>query len=41
VVGVPVIAPDEEFSDKPAGNVPTVTAQLYGAVPPEAAKVAE
>jgi len=41
VVGVPVIAPEDESSDKPAGNVPTVTAQVYGVVPPVAAKVAE
>ena len=41
VVGVPVIAPDDASKDKPAGKVPTVTAQLYGVVPPEATKVAE
>jgi hypothetical protein len=41
VVGVPVIAPDDGFKDKPAGNVPTVTAQVYGVVPPVATTVAE
>lgn len=28
-VGVPVIAPVVLFNDKPAGNVPAVTAKLY------------
>src|SRR5215831_12521773 len=35
VVGVPVIAPVEVFSDSPAGNVPAVSANVYGGVPPE------
>jgi hypothetical protein len=39
-VGVPVIAPVEAFSDKPAGKVPLVRDHVYGAVPPLAARVA-
>ena len=31
VVGVPVIAPVVEFNDKPAGNVPPVTAKTLPA----------
>jgi hypothetical protein len=41
VVGMPLIAPVDAFNDKPAGNVPTVTAQVYGVVPPAATSVAE
>ena len=36
-VGVPLIAPAE--SVKPDGSVPDVIDQVYGAVPPEAAKI--
>jgi len=39
-VGVPVIAPVAAFSERPAGNVPLETDQLYGVVPPVAASVA-
>jgi hypothetical protein len=39
-VGVPVIAPVDAFSDKPAGNVPLVRDHRYGVVPPVAARVA-
>jgi hypothetical protein len=35
VVGVPVIKPLGDI-DKPAGRLPAVTAQVYGAVPPVA-----
>lgn len=38
-VGVPEIAPEEE-SDNPAGRLPEVIDQLYGAVPPVAVNVA-
>ncbi len=38
VVGVPVITP-AVLMDSPAGRVPEVTAQVYGAVPPLAARV--
>ena len=38
VVGVPVMAP-AVLSDSPAGRVPLFTLQLYGAVPPVAARV--
>jgi hypothetical protein len=31
---VPVIAPVEEFNDKPAGKVPALTKKVYGATPP-------
>ena len=34
--GVPVIAPLDAFSDSPVGNAPAVTANVYGAVPPDA-----
>jgi len=39
-VGVPAIAPVVAFSERPAGNVPDVTDQEYGVVPPLAASVA-
>ncbi|MGA8672870.1 MAG: hypothetical protein WB679_23555 [Terracidiphilus sp.] len=39
-VGVPVIAPEEELSERPAGRVPETKAQEYGAVPPVAASAA-
>jgi hypothetical protein len=39
-VGVPVIAPVDVFSDRPAGRVPEVRDQVYGVVPPVAASVA-
>jgi hypothetical protein len=38
-VGVPVIAPVDP-KDNPAGSVPLVSDQVYGAVPPVAARVA-
>jgi hypothetical protein len=37
VVGVPVIAPVEVFSERPLGNEPVVTDHAYGVTPPEAA----
>jgi hypothetical protein len=37
VVGVPLMSPAE--SVRPAGNVPDVIDQVYGAVPPVAVKV--
>jgi hypothetical protein len=37
-VGVPLIAP--ALNDRPAGRVPLVRAQVYGVVPPVAARVA-
>lgn len=40
-VGVPVIAPDDAFNDNPTGNVAVARAQVYGGVPPVAAKVVE
>jgi hypothetical protein len=40
-VGVPVMAPVAVFSDNPAGNVPLVSDQVYGVVPPDAVSVAE
>ena len=40
-VGGPEIAPEEEFSDNPAGRVPAVMDQVYGALPPCADSVAE
>jgi hypothetical protein len=40
-VGVPVMAPVEAFSDNPAGNVPLVSDQAYGVVPPDAVSLAE
>jgi len=39
-VGVPVIAPVDAFSDRPAGSVPEVRDHVYGDVPPVAASVA-
>jgi hypothetical protein len=39
-VGVPEIVPAEE-SVKPAGRAPALTLQLYGVVPPLAARVVE
>ncbi len=36
VVGVPVIAPVELFSVRPAGNDPAVIDHVYGVVPPVA-----
>jgi hypothetical protein len=39
-VGVPLIWPDEAFRLRPAGSVPELTDQAYGAVPPEAVSVA-
>ena len=33
VVGVPLIAPVEEFSDSPAGRAPPLIAHVKGAVP--------
>ena len=33
---MPVIAPDDVFSDMPVGKLPRVTAYVYGAVPPDA-----
>src|SRR5579872_5941660 len=40
VDGVPA-TPPELFSESPAGSVPALTVQLYGAVPPFAVKVCE
>jgi len=37
---VPVIAPVEVFSDRPVGRVPEVRDQVYGDVPPVAARFA-
>ena len=39
-VGVPAIAPVLALSDRPAGNVPLVSDQVYGVVPPVAMSVA-
>jgi hypothetical protein len=39
-VGVPLITPVEAFSERPLGSAPEVNAQLYGAVPPLAVRVA-
>ena len=39
VVGVPVIAPVEAFSDSPAGSVPELRDQWYGGAPPVAPRV--
>ena len=33
---VPVIAPVDVFNDKPVGKAPALTANVYGAVPPDA-----
>ncbi len=41
VVGVPEIAPLEADNVRPAGNAPALMLQLYGVVPPVAAKVVE
>src|SRR5260370_4878394 len=41
VVGVPVMAPVAVFSDNPVGNVPLVSDQVYGVLPPDAVSVAE
>ena len=38
-VGSPVMAPELAFNDNPEGRVPTVTDQVYGVVPPVAARV--
>jgi hypothetical protein len=40
VVGVPVIVPALAFSDKPACRLPVLIDQIYGVVPPVAARVA-
>ena len=39
-LGVPPIAPVDGFNESPAGNVPVLTLQVYGVVPPDAARVA-
>ena len=41
VVGVPLIRPVNEFTVKPPGNVPEVSVQVYGEVPPVAVNVCE
>ena len=33
-VGVPEIAPEDEFSDNPTGSVPVLRDHVYGALPP-------
>lgn len=38
-VGVPLIAPVAELRFNPAGSVPAVNCQVYGVVPPAAARV--
>ena len=38
-VGVPVITPVVELSVSPAGKLPTVTAHVYGVIPPVAPSV--
>ena len=40
-VGVPLMAPVEVFSVKPAGSVPEVNCQVYGLIPPVAVSVVE
>ena len=40
-VGVPERVPLAAFSEMPAGRSPAVTAQVYGAAPPVAARVCE
>ena len=40
-VGVPLIAPVDGFRDSPAGSVPPVSVQVYGVIPPLAARFAE
>jgi len=39
--GVPVMAPVDEFKDRPVGNKPEVSDQVNGVVPPVAARVVE
>ena len=39
--GLPVMAPVEGFRDRPVGNVPEVSDQVNGMVPPVAARVVE
>jgi hypothetical protein len=39
-VGVPLITPVAEVSDKPAGSLPAVMLQVYGVTPPLAVNVA-
>ena len=34
VVGVPVMAPVEELSERPGGSVPMVIENVYGETPP-------
>jgi hypothetical protein len=41
VVGVPLMAPVDEASVSPGGSVPELIDQLYGGVPPEAARTWE
>src|SRR6266852_447734 len=38
-IGVPLMVPVELFSDNPPGREPTVRLQVYGVVPPEAARM--
>ena len=38
-VGVPEMTPELETSESPAGRVPEETDQVYGVVPPMAARV--
>jgi hypothetical protein len=38
-VGVPVSAPVDAFRDSPVGSVPLVMDQMYGVLPPIAARV--
>lgn len=38
-VGFPVMAPVEPFSERPAGRLPTLMDQVYGVIPPVAARV--
>jgi hypothetical protein len=38
-VGVPVMAPVEEFNDRPVGRDPLMIENVYGGTPPEAARV--
>lgn len=40
-VGVPLITPEAESRDNPAGSEPALIDQLYGGVPPEAFNVCE
>jgi len=41
LAGVPLITPVDGANERPAGNVPAVVAQVYGAVPPIAVNVVE